>query len=710
MDRLLPTDPENIGGWELTGRIASSSYSIIYLGKKGVEGAQEAAVKVLSEEFSSDTAAIKRLRKEVEILRKIDNPHIAKLLDYDLETKPAYIAIEYLNRKNLDVKLRQDGVPITETPWWRLACYIFDGLKAIHSVGVIHKDIKPANIMIDGDIVKIIDFGISHISGQTEISSSTMHFEGSRLFAAPENFQYEPSEKMDVFSAAVTLAYAGRLKSIWNTESESTLSNSINKGIPDLEGLSPEQIEFLLPLLDKFKSKRPSSEDALKNARDYLAYFLDKKNPKPNPLKGSSWIYKLIRKKPFQIIATSAAVLTLFSVLLLRPSPTIIGDTPDSPSESINQKKENSAPEVNTNINTDVKLTLDCENAITARDNYYDKCLDSAKKGNMRAIYFLGEDRYAQNLFKEAEKWYLLNANKGDYSSMYGLVKTYEELGDNVLRTKWLKQCANAFYGINEYSPKDILGRCKLIYGLDIKDEGQDKQALLYFRDAVNYGNSDAAVILGMTYRDLGDKTAAKKWFMVGAELGNDQAISELVVALNEDRNINELIDILTISANKKNLRSMYELAKQYARSEEYDKAKKWSLNCSDLPECAHIYGAILYYQDKNLNLGKKYITKAANQGYTPSINELGRIFGTDKDFVNAEKVLQKSANKGDYRGSTLLLDVLLQQTKIRDACELGLKIKIIAKEASVKSTWTKDDQEQLEITDNFLNEVCLKK
>lgn len=201
-------------------------------------------------------------------------------------------------------------------------------------------------------------------------------------------------------------------------------------------------------------------------------------------------------------------------------------------------------------------------------------------------------------------------------------------------------------YGINEYSPKDILGRCKLIYGLDLKDEGQDKQALLYFRDAVNYGNSDAAVILGMTYRDLGDKTAAKKWFMVGAELGNDQAISELVVALNEDRNINELIDILTISANKKNLRSMYELAKQYARSEEYDKAKKWSLNCSDLPECAHIYGVILYYQDKNLNLGKKYITKAANQGYTPSINELGRFFGTDKDFVNAEKYFKSQLTK----------------------------------------------------------------
>ena len=261
MDPLQPQDPNDLGDWKIIARLASSANSNIYLGHRGIEGLEQAAIKVLSDEISGDLNAIDRLRVEAEALKKINNPYIAKLVDYNLESNPVWIATEYIDRKTLDAKLKQDGKPITGQEWWQLAAKIFNGLKAIHSEKIIHKDVKPANIIVSGEQVKIIDFGISYVPGNTgKIDFTAIQFEGSRPFAAPENFNGKDSEKMDVFSAAVTLAYAGKLRSIWNDENESTLRNSVIKEKPDLTGLEPEQIELLEPLLDKFPSKRPSSE------------------------------------------------------------------------------------------------------------------------------------------------------------------------------------------------------------------------------------------------------------------------------------------------------------------------------------------------------------------------------------------------------------------------------------------------------------------
>lgn len=407
----------------------------------------------------------------------------------------------------------------------------------------------------------------------------------------------------------------------------------------------------------------------------------------------------------------SAAVLAVFLAVFLRPTPNIIiNNTPDDSRGSINQKNEVSALEKISELSKDSNSTLECENAINSKKAIYELCLSSAKKGNMKAIYFLGEDRYSQNLYQEAEKWYLLNANKGDYSSIYGLVQTYEKLGDNVLRTKWLKQCANTYYGVNEYSPKNILARCKVLYGMDLNNEGKTKQALLYFRDALNYGDSDGAVFLGMHYRNLGDKDTAKKWFLKGAELDNDVAISELVYALNEDGDSSELLKILTTSANKNNIQSTLLLAKQYLRAEDFANAKKWLLKCSQLAECSHIHGVILIYQDKNFNLGKQYLIKAANENHIPAMNELGRIlWSKDKDAVNAEKWLQKSSIKNDYRGSNMLMALYLQQMRIEEACVVGVKIKTLAKDASARSTWDESDQKMLESANDFVDKFCPK-
>ena len=391
MDPLQPQDPIELGDWKIIARLASSENSNIYLGHRGVEGLEQAAIKVLSEEISGDLNAIDRLKVEAEALKKINNPYIAKLVDYSLVSKPVWIATEYIDRKTLDAKLKQDGKPITGQEWWQLAAKIFNGLKSIHSEKIIHKDIKPANIIISGEQVKIIDFGISYVPGNTgKVDFSTIQFEGSRPFAAPENFRPNASvsEKMDVFSAAVTLAYAGRLRSIWNDEDEGTLTNSIFKEKPDLSGLEPEQIELLQPLLDKYPSQRPSSEEAFKKITQYIEYLVGISEGKPTPLKGSSLIYRMIQNKKFRLAAVLGLVSIASFLVSTNASKTIYITKTNQTQNNLDTSSKSDTPTVVFQNNSS---SIKCENAISSRTDVYNSCLEPAKNGDIKAIYFINE-------------------------------------------------------------------------------------------------------------------------------------------------------------------------------------------------------------------------------------------------------------------------------------------------------------------------------
>lgn len=710
MDPLQPQDPTELGDWKLIARLASSQNSNIYLGHKGIEGFEQAAIKVLSEEISGDLNATDRLKVEAEALKKISNSYIAKLVDYNFESTPAWIATEYIDRKTLDAKLKQDGKPITGQEWWQLAAKIFNGLKAIHSEKIIHKDIKPSNIIVSAEQVKIIDFGISYVPGNTgKIDFAAIQFEGSRPFAAPENFRPNASvsEKMDVFSAAVTLAYAGRLRSIWNDSDEGTLRNSIFKEKPDLSGLQPEQIELLQPLLDKFPSQRPSSEEAFKKITQYIEYLVGTSEGKPTPLKGSSLIYRTLQNKKFKL----AAILSLVSIAIILISTNV---TKTIYVSSMNQTQNKLDPGFKSDTPTVVfqnnSSSVQCENAISSRKDIYSLCLEPAKTGDLKAIFFVAEDRYANGLFAEAEKWYLLGAEKEDYSSIYGLIKTYQKLGKTSDRTKWLEKCAKAYYGINAMSPKSILGFCKTLYGFDLLDQNKDQQALLYFRDAVQYKDGAAAIALSLYYRDKGDTAQQQKWLEEAVKLDYEDALEMLVDLLDSQGKNEEAVDWVLKSANAGNLNSASILALYYLNKKDYATAKNWAQKCfKGIPNCNYVYGVVLYDQESQKNLGKEYLIKAGNQGNDLAIDKLGRVFWRDeKNYEVAEIWFKKLAGKNDYRGTLGVFAVLLEQVKIKEACTYSYKAIEIAKNLKASGKWKNTDDESLASTDDFISKFCV--
>ena len=103
-----------------------------------------------------------KFKKEARRLRGLDNPHIVKVYDLFEENGTAYYVMDYVDGENLSTRLARTNTPLPEKTVLNYLNQILDGLQAIHNAGMLHLDIKPANIMVDNnDVVKLIDFGAS---------------------------------------------------------------------------------------------------------------------------------------------------------------------------------------------------------------------------------------------------------------------------------------------------------------------------------------------------------------------------------------------------------------------------------------------------------------------------------------------------------------------------------------------------------------------
>jgi serine/threonine protein kinase len=281
VEPLKSNDPSVLGDWRVMGRLGQGGFGTVFLAEKG---AQKAAIKVIKSEFLEESDARARLVLEAEVLSKLSNPFIGKILDSDLNGELPWIATEFINGPTLDNKVKYEG-PLDEIEWFNLAANLFHAIVAANELGVIHKDIKPSNIILGETGNKLIDFGIAHIEGRTK----TVVFgdrEGSTPFSSPEHFTPRSNPKMDVFSAAATLAFAAKGSGVWAGENDLQLMRSINDDEPDLSNLTQNQVEFLLPLFEKNPSDRPSAVQAQDSALEYIEYFLGNKKPSLIQVKG----------------------------------------------------------------------------------------------------------------------------------------------------------------------------------------------------------------------------------------------------------------------------------------------------------------------------------------------------------------------------------------------------------------------------------------
>ncbi len=192
-----------IGKYELVEEIGSGGYGKVYKGfdpliKRFV------AIKTCA---SADREVRERFLREAEISGKLDHPNIVRIYDSGFEDGTPYLVQEHLDGEDLDAKLgRGDYLPFPEKLLYLIQ--IARGLQYAHSRGVIHRDVKPANVrVLDDGTAKIVDFGIAKLSEATSNLTSAGMTVGTAAYIAPEQIRGEEADRgTDVFSFGV-LAY-----------------------------------------------------------------------------------------------------------------------------------------------------------------------------------------------------------------------------------------------------------------------------------------------------------------------------------------------------------------------------------------------------------------------------------------------------------------------------------------------------------------------
>jgi len=267
---------ERLGPYRLRKQLGAGGMGVVYLASDAA--GNQVAVKVLRQGVPAETTARRRLAREVATMKLVHSPYVAEVVDADVEGDPPYIVTRYVPGRTLDDAIAADG-PLTGPALASLACGLASALVAVHSAGVVHRDLKPGNVMlVDGKPV-VIDFGIAQAADSTRLTMTGM-FMGTPGFLAPEIIEGLPSgPAADVHSWAATVAYAATGRPPYGTGQFEAIFYRIVHGEPDLGGLPAALASLVLPALARDPAARPSAAELAQ-----LADGLDPKSLVPGPL------------------------------------------------------------------------------------------------------------------------------------------------------------------------------------------------------------------------------------------------------------------------------------------------------------------------------------------------------------------------------------------------------------------------------------------
>ncbi|MFI7225165.1 protein kinase [Nonomuraea angiospora] len=196
----------HVGPYELIRPLGEGGMGVVHLAKDPQHGRQ-VAIKVLRPEVAGDEIARSRLAREVEIMRRVRGRHVAELIDADVKARHPYIVTRYVPGTPLDQVVRRDR-PLALGALLRVGKGVAEALAAMHAAGVIHRDLKPGNVlMTEGDPV-VIDFGIAQLVDSTRITQTGM-FIGAPGYLAPEIIEgNDAGPEVDIHAWAGTMLYA----------------------------------------------------------------------------------------------------------------------------------------------------------------------------------------------------------------------------------------------------------------------------------------------------------------------------------------------------------------------------------------------------------------------------------------------------------------------------------------------------------------------
>ena len=269
-----------VGGYTLISRLGSGAMGSVWRVRD--DGGHQYAMKILRDSLAEEDAsgersrdqltARERLRREAMALQKVRHPGVCGIVDMELDDALAFIVTELIEGKNLREDVRTNGRYVGDD-LERLGRKLIEAVKAVHAAGIVHRDIKPTNVMVSNTGPVLVDFGIAMGAGESHVTRTGLVM-GTPGFIAPEIIDGAESDEMsDWWSVASVLAFAATGEPVFGTKPMMTVLERAAAGSANLAGLPAGTMAAFRSALNPDRTKRCTPDELLQ------AIALDALNP-----------------------------------------------------------------------------------------------------------------------------------------------------------------------------------------------------------------------------------------------------------------------------------------------------------------------------------------------------------------------------------------------------------------------------------------------
>ncbi|WP_344291991.1 serine/threonine-protein kinase, partial [Streptomyces synnematoformans] len=262
MEPVQSGDPEVVGPYRVLGRLGSGGMGRVFLGRS--PGGATVAVKVVHPHFAHDDEFRARFRREVEAARRVGGAWTAPVLDAGPDDDVPWAATAYVAGPSLSQAVAEHG-PLPEETLRPLGAGLAEALAAVHGLGLVHRDVKPSNVLLTLDGPRLIDFGIARATDGTASLTASGASIGSPGYMSPEQILGRPvTGAGDVFSLGAVLVLAATGQPPFPGDSAPTLLYLVVHEEPQLHDMTGELRELAAACLAKDPAARPAPAELVR--------------------------------------------------------------------------------------------------------------------------------------------------------------------------------------------------------------------------------------------------------------------------------------------------------------------------------------------------------------------------------------------------------------------------------------------------------------